>query len=151
LLAIFRAPIPAFTKLTAMPDYYRDLLDATIEHLDNLKHQGERWIQVRAETLAALAQPAARVSPPRRVATALRLPAPPQPPAAAAAAEVEVEVAPTTADAVMAPPLDSAAKAAAMDDLRQRVLGCVKCPNLVRSRRNVVFGVGDIHALVMFV
>jgi hypothetical protein len=28
---------------------------------------------------------------------------------------------------------------------------CVKCPHLVKSRKNVVFGVGDIHAQLMFV
>lgn len=35
--------------------------------------------------------------------------------------------------------------------LRKQVLACVKCPNLVAARRNVVFGVGDINARVMFV
>lgn len=30
-------------------------------------------------------------------------------------------------------------------------MGCVKCPNLVSSRKNVVFGVGNIEAQLMFV
>ena len=42
-------------------------------------------------------------------------------------------------------------KAAAMASLRERALACVKCSHLVKSRRTVVFGVGDIHARVMFV
>ena len=38
-----------------------------------------------------------------------------------------------------------------MPALRERALACVKCPHLVKSRRTVVFGVGDIHARLMFV
>jgi DNA polymerase len=38
-----------------------------------------------------------------------------------------------------------------MTELRQRALACLKCPHLVKSRKNVVFGVGDIHAPLMFV
>jgi DNA polymerase len=38
-----------------------------------------------------------------------------------------------------------------MDGLRQRALSCLKCPHLVKSRKNVVFGVGDIHARLMFI
>ena len=51
----------------------------------------------------------------------------------------------------MAPVLDPASKATAMAELRARALACVKCPNLVASRKNVVFGVGDIHASILFV
>lgn len=39
----------------------------------------------------------------------------------------------------------------AMAELRQRASACLKCPHLVKSRKNVVFGVGDIHAQLMFV
>ena len=38
-----------------------------------------------------------------------------------------------------------------MARLRERALVCVKCPHLVRSRTQVVFGVGNIDAEVMFV
>ncbi|HEY2951634.1 MAG TPA: uracil-DNA glycosylase [Verrucomicrobiae bacterium] len=38
-----------------------------------------------------------------------------------------------------------------MAELRARALVCVKCPNLAAARRNVVFGVGDIHSPLMFV
>jgi DNA polymerase len=38
-----------------------------------------------------------------------------------------------------------------MAELRERALQCVKCPHLASSRKNVVFGVGDIHAQLMFV
>ena len=38
-----------------------------------------------------------------------------------------------------------------MAALRARAAVCVKCPHLAASRKNVVFGVGDIHAALMFV
>jgi len=47
--------------------------------------------------------------------------------------------------------LSPEAKAAAFADLRQRALVCVKCENLAAARKNVVFGVGDINAQLMFV
>jgi DNA polymerase len=42
-------------------------------------------------------------------------------------------------------------KQPAMAELRRRAEACLKCPHLVKSRKNVVFGVGDIHARLMFV
>ena len=48
-------------------------------------------------------------------------------------------------------PLTPEAKVEAIAQLRERALVCVKCPNLVATRKNVVFGVGDINASVMFV
>lgn len=47
--------------------------------------------------------------------------------------------------------LDHGAREAAVANLRARVVACAKCPNLVSSRKSVVFGVGDIHARIMFV
>jgi len=47
--------------------------------------------------------------------------------------------------------LSSVEKEAAMKNLRERALVCVKCPHLAASRQNVVFGVGDIHSALMFV
>ena len=45
-----------------------------------------------------------------------------------------------------APPTDST-----LADLRARALACQKCPNLVTSRTQVVFGVGNPEADIMFV
>jgi uracil-DNA glycosylase family 4 len=42
-------------------------------------------------------------------------------------------------------------KSAAFAALRERVLACVKCSHLASSRKNVVFGVGNIEAQLMFV
>ncbi len=49
------------------------------------------------------------------------------------------------------PPLQPAAKDAAMAELRTRALACVQCSHLAGSRQTVVFGVGDIHARLMFI
>ena len=38
-----------------------------------------------------------------------------------------------------------------MGELRARALECMKCPHLARTRTNVVFGVGNIDAELMFV
>jgi len=44
-----------------------------------------------------------------------------------------------------------AGKTAAFAALRERVIACVKCPNLVTGRQSVVFGVGNIDSPLMFV
>ncbi len=49
------------------------------------------------------------------------------------------------------PPLQPAAKDAAMAELRAQALACVQCAHLAGSRQTVVFGVGDIHARLMFI
>jgi len=38
-----------------------------------------------------------------------------------------------------------------MLELQERALGCVKCSHLAASRKNVVFGVGNVNASLMFV
>lgn len=38
-----------------------------------------------------------------------------------------------------------------MNDLRERAMVCQKCPHLAATRKNVVFGVGNIHSSLMFV
>jgi DNA polymerase len=53
-----------------------------------------------------------------------------------------------------APPKREAAagdRAARLAELREPVLACTKCPHLVRSRTQVVFGVGNPDAELMFV
>jgi uracil-DNA glycosylase family 4 len=50
---------------------------------------------------------------------------------------------------VLRPP--SSDKSAAFAALRERAMACVKCAHLASSRKNVVFGVGNIDADLMFV
>ena len=119
-----------------MPDEYSQLLDATIQHLESLKERGVRYVSVSPENLAALAQapkiPAARPGPPANVGG------------------YEAPKAPAIIQALAPAPSDPA-KVAAFADLRARAMVCVKCANLASSRKNVVFGVGNIDATLMFV
>ncbi len=147
---------------------YRELLHAVAHHVEDLKRQGVRHLPLEPQTLAALdTAPRARIAKPPtlaptqgslRPAPAPITPAPPpqsrpssapteaatdQPVAHAAAAWSEVPAA--------GPILTPEAKVAAMAELRARALVCAKCPRLVGTRQNVVFGVGTIHADLMFV
>ncbi|HRI11635.1 MAG TPA: uracil-DNA glycosylase [Verrucomicrobiota bacterium] len=156
---------------------FTELLEATIAHLEALKTQGVRSVNVSAGTLAGLA---AKLAPDRgrnphhvsrqlasAPASILSLPAvtpatPSGPLPAAVAARWNrstnfppMPVSKSVPPAVALPPLpsklDPVAQVAALDDLRRRTLACVKCPNLVTSRNTVVFGVGDPYAQLMFV
>ena len=94
--------------------------------------------------------------PPRPAAPARpTAPVPPSTPIAATPpAPVLVPASPVVAPVAPAPPPKPAIpvnKAAAIASLRERTLVCVKCPHLASSRKNVVFGVGDIDAALMFV
>jgi len=129
---------------------YEQLLDATIQHLQDLKGQGVRFLPVAPETLAALKSIEASPRAPLRTVAA---PAPPGPaPVALPPASTPVQES-LLAPASPAPTvlLDPQAKAEAMKELRERALACQKCPNLASARKNVVFGVGDINAALMFV
>lgn len=151
-----------------MSSGYDQLLDATIQHLENLQARGVRHVAVTAETLRALtlppakagasatsgaanpARPAAFVAPP---VTPMPKPITPRPspvvpmpkPVTPLVATAPVEL--TVPSFVSADPEKTAAFAA----LRERVMVCVKCPNLATSRKSVVFGVGNIDSPLMFV
>ncbi len=146
---------------------YDKLLDATIQHLEDLKSRGVRHVAVSPETLRALAQPsggksqvpnlksqiektAAPSLPPKPLAqSTIRNPqsAIPQP-----VAEQAILLAlPGETVVSQGPPLDPQAKATAFAALRERALACVKCAHLAASRKNVVFGVGNIDAQIMFI
>ena len=165
-----RAPRGVPATLAGMPDSYGELLDATIQHLEDLKAQGARYLAVSPDTLAALTAPVPpRASPasPAPVRPVSSKPAaPPTLPPAAPAQAPSPSPAPAApfaaqsafqsllgepSDAVAAPPLAPEAKEAAMADLRARASGCLKCPNLAAARKTVVFGVGDIHSPLLFV
>jgi DNA polymerase len=146
-----------------MPDDYLQLLDAAIQHLQDLKGRGERFISVSPEILTKLNQsrPAAiaKQAPMVLVPTPTRATSPasvapqrmsvPEPRVQGSLIVAAGESSPS--EEAVRKALSPEAKAAAFADLRQRVLPCVKCPNLASSRKNVVFGVGDITATLMFV
>jgi DNA polymerase len=154
---------PAAT-MPVMSTAFDQLLEATIQHLENLKTQGVRHVSVSPDALRALAQPAPH--PPRPAPThqspasapGSRTAAPSairNPPHAISprASEMSLSLAlPGEMSAPpTAPPLTPEAKAAAFAALRERALACVKCSHLAAARKNVVFGVGNINADLMFV
>lgn len=146
-----------------MPGEYDQLLEATIEHLQQMKARGTRFVTVDQTALKALTSPAAapaRTAAPAaapRIAPAITSSTPP-----ASAPAVSKPAAPAEERSMFAPalgirpepvvePLSPEARVTAMAELRTRALACVKCPNLVSSRTQVVFGVGSVNAELMFV
>ncbi len=142
-----------------MSDAYQELLDSTIEHLQSLKARGIRFVSVSPENFSALsAAPRPAVSQSRPAPTPSRptqrpssfSPATNPPPARPTTPTLQtLSTHPTVVSPI--PAASSDAKAAAFAELQQRVLACVKCDHLVASRKNVVFGVGNINAELMFV
>ena len=133
-------------------DYLR-LLDATIEHVSELKAQGARYLPVTPATLQSLAGSNTlrnnSVKALARASSAAQ-PAPSRsaPVAAPTAGSIPVQAAPATPGSI--PPATDA-KRQAMDELRALALVCQKCAHLVASRKNVVFGVGSPDAELLFV
>ena len=149
-----------------MSSTYNQLLDATIQHLEDLKSRGVRHVAVAPETLRALAQPVAGEERPAGTSGKVSPPSSDEPAApslpknflsASVATRSSLSSRPPCSRCrakpfpAQAPPLDPQAKAAAFAALRERALACVKCPHLASSRKNVVFGVGSIDAQLMFV
>src|SRR5436305_1470275 len=146
-----------------MPSDHDQLLDATISYLEQLKAQGTRFVSVSSETLAAFET--ASGTAPKKESKVVAAPRSSQPaavletngskPAFVQPAPPQV-IPPPVSGSQLPPnpvslPLSPEAKASAMAQLRERAQVCVKCPNLAASRKNVVFGVGDIQASIMFV
>jgi len=142
---------------------FQQLLDATLEHLQELQAQGVRYLNVDPATLSELdrppaprrAEPVAALSPnPIEAAPPARASGPPtqiQPVSSSPGEPIPLKAEPGALPSSLAASLGPEAKARAMAELRQRALVCVKCPHLAAARRNVVFGVGDINAQLMFV
>jgi DNA polymerase len=120
-----------------MSDAYHQLLDAAIQHVEELKARGVRYVTVSPESLAALSQAPQKIAAPAAsVSTSAKMPA------------TQVTPPPLRAQALAT---TDPTKAAAFAELRSRALVCVRCPNLASSRKNVVFGVGNIETELMFV
>jgi uracil-DNA glycosylase len=118
----------------AMSSTYDELLTATVQHLERMKASGARFVEVNSESLRALS-----AAPVRRAISQL------QPSASVASRMAE----PTPA--VPLSPLPSSPKAIALAEIRERALQCMKCAKLASTRTNVVFGVGNPDAQLMFV
>jgi DNA polymerase len=144
-----------------MSDAYHHLLEATIGHLEKLKSRGIRFVSVSPRTLAGLGQggqvgparealmPPARAPRPE-VEPPPSKPAPPAPPKPPERPLTPGWPQPPGAVSAASTP-GPAAKAAAFALLRSQVMPCVKCAHLAAARKNVVFGVGDVNARLMFI
>src|SRR4051812_8347570 len=116
---------------------YNELLDATIQHLEDLKSRGVKHVSVSPETLRNFSQ-----SPQKSFQPAVSNIQPPK-------SKVEIKISSAAASGTVTPKQSEARqsstpeKTAAFAALRDRALACVKCSNLASSRKNVVFGVGN--------
>jgi DNA polymerase len=100
------------------------------------------------EHLHAVQAAARAVPPPVRLVTPVAAPAPV---IAAPAAPVVIPLSTPAPTAVAQEETQSGTTAWTLDSLRDAALKCVKCSHLVDSRTQVVFGVGNPHAELMFV
>jgi uracil-DNA glycosylase family 4 len=146
---------------------YEELLEATIRHLEELKGRGVRFVSVSPETLSTLAmskvqklgfttqkhETKSQKSEVKSEALEVSNRTAPKPAAATSPVlqPLAVELPGQKAASSTTPALTPEAKVTAFADLRQRAMACVKCSHLAASRKNVVFGVGDISAQLMFV
>lgn len=127
---------------------YAALLDAAIHHLEDLKAHGCRHVAVSAKTLRELSLSRANEFEPPTLAARIET----VPVSRAELTEGErllpipVNSAPPVTDARPA-----ADKLAAFAALRERALACARCAHLASSRKNVVFGVGNPDAQLMFI
>lgn len=143
---------------------YQSLLTATIQYLGQLKAEGTQFVCVKPATLKALSH-APMAKPANRGLTTASQAIPPRAPEPAAQPKPKMTFtvpeerpqldpaspAPARNSGPLPPAISPTDKAKEIAVLREKVMACVKCPNLVKARRNVVFGVGDINAELMFV
>lgn len=114
-----------------------DIIADTIRHLEQQRDRGVRFVRVEAGLLEGW-QTTAFASAPRAPQPTGRKPAVPSIPLK------------TPSPAGERPPMTQDRRAA-FAALRARALECQKCPHLVRFRKQVVFGVGNPNAELMFV
>ena len=157
---IFRALRNRVVKLGSMSASYHQLLEATIQHLENLKARGVRFVPVSPDALSALACLPPIYLQPASDAPTIQ-PEPHPDPAINPSTLPEKLIYPGLPLPVSSPPgsappvplltPESMAKTQALAELRERAMGCVRCPRLAASRKQVVFGVGDLNAPLMFI
>jgi uracil-DNA glycosylase len=124
---------------------FHQLIDAAIGHLQAMRGRGAQFISLQPETLRALNGAALRNRASKIEDRGLKI---------ESAKEANGATAKLSAPAPSLPsPLSSqtSSKAEAIAQLHERAMQCVKCPQLSSTRQNVVFGVGNIDAEVMFV
>ncbi len=130
-----------------------DALDYVHATLQSLHDSGAK-LRAPREALERLRQTRAAAPSKAAVASARPAPAPaktasPTPAPLAPAPVVKTPAAPLAPLVRLAPATGS--KAERLEAIRGPILACTKCPNLVARRTQVVFGVGNPEAELMFV
>ena len=118
---VFRVQVSPGISLELPLSAYHQLLSATIDFLQQQKSRGQRHVVVDQEKLAALSDPNSGITTSNH------------------------------GDSPEATGTVVGAKTGSFGDLSQMVRSCTQCPNLVSSRKNVVFGVGNESADIMFI
>ena len=120
------------------------LLNATISYVEQLSEEGVEHLPVDLGLIDGIS----KITPPSRPRIRPKL----------SLESKEKSVSPPTAPdapSVMAvanePKLSKTDKESGLAHLAERASVCMKCPNLAKSRKSVVFGVGSIEADLMFV
>jgi uracil-DNA glycosylase family 4 len=150
--------IPSTSLQTrAMPDAFDDALLFLQQSLGAMKTHGSRHCASTAalQTLLSVTSPAPTPAlapnPSARSAAPAAEPRRTAPPSEERPAPKTSQPPPPTPQPRLAPPSDSRPKREQLDELRDPILACTLCEHLVKSRTQVVFGVGSPDADVMFV
>ena len=136
-----------------MPDDYQILLEAAIDHVQGMKERGVRYVNASHDLLTA---PEARRTSPRQAPSSLPnvIPAPlkslPSPIAPAPEPTSVAPIQPASCEQAFATG-EQASRITRLAEIRKRALECIRCPHLAASRTQVVFGVGNPAATLMFV
>ena len=120
----------------------------------DIVHQAVQSLQGRGASAHASAASLAQLAKTAGAKPAVQKPAPApipvaQPPRAVAAPTVPQSLPPVPTK--HSSPAATGSKSARLEAIRGPILACMKCPNLVKSRTQVVFGVGNPDAEIMFV
>ena len=147
-----------------MPQAFDHLLDATIEHLETLRSDGQSSISVTTESIQIVQGMIEEGNSHAPLSEARRNIAPRQRPSSAnrtfQSKPVAASLPPTASDPEVKdligrvedwPDLAPELKESALNKLREQAESCQRCSHLVQSRTQVVFGVGSVHADLMFV
>ena len=124
---------------------FHQLIDAAIDHLQSMRAGGAQFISLLPETLRALNSEAKRNGGAGVEDRGLGIAQPKE------TNEPSEKVPPRALPPNAQLSTLKSARFEAMEELRERAMQCVKCAHLSSKRTNVVFGVGNIDAEIMFV
>ena len=142
-----------------MVNEFQTLLQATIHHLEDLSREGTKYLTMDPALLSALTQkagakpkaPVASRPPINRMEFGFQKKPESSEPSAVASSTPSIEIQEPPLIPTGGPALIGEAKVAAFFEIRERAMQCVKCPHLSSTRKNVVFGAGDINSTLLFV